>query len=161
MVAWSEGHYGAPFKGFRGVIQGDSLSPTIFNVVVDEVLRHWVTMVAVLEEVVPPVAANTKGFRKYIQRLVTDFYADNGLLLSTGATHIQRTFGTLTELFGRVGLRTNVAKTVSMVCQPCHALGGHLEKAYGICMTGEGLSFWEWLCQRVCCPNCKADLAAG
>ena len=30
------------FKGFRGVTQGDPLSPSLFNVVVDAVVRHWV-----------------------------------------------------------------------------------------------------------------------
>ena len=41
MAAWSGGYYGAAFKGARGVTQGDPLSPTIFNVVVDAVVRHW------------------------------------------------------------------------------------------------------------------------
>ena len=31
-------------KGYRVVTQGDPLSPTISNVVVDEVVRHWVTV---------------------------------------------------------------------------------------------------------------------
>ena len=38
------GYYGEAFKGDRGVTQGDTLSPPIFNVVVDAVVRHWVTM---------------------------------------------------------------------------------------------------------------------
>ena len=29
------------FKGDRGVTQGDPLSPTNFNVMVDVVVRHW------------------------------------------------------------------------------------------------------------------------
>ena len=39
------GYYGEAFKGARDVTLGDSLSPTIFSVVVDAVVRHWVTMV--------------------------------------------------------------------------------------------------------------------
>ena len=41
MAARAGGYYGAAFKGARGVTQGDPLSPTIFNVVVDAVVRHW------------------------------------------------------------------------------------------------------------------------
>ena len=44
MVARAGGYYGDAFKGAWGVTQGDPLSPTIFNVVVDLVVRHWVTM---------------------------------------------------------------------------------------------------------------------
>ena len=42
MVTRSGGHYMNLFKGFRGVTQGDPLSPSLFNVVVDAVVRHWV-----------------------------------------------------------------------------------------------------------------------
>ena len=54
MVAWAGGYYGAPFKGFCGMTQGDPLYPMIFNLVVDEVLRHWVIMVAETKEALPP-----------------------------------------------------------------------------------------------------------
>ena len=40
MVARAGGYYGTAFKGERGVTQGGPLSPTIFNVVVDAVVRH-------------------------------------------------------------------------------------------------------------------------
>ena len=43
MVAPVGGYYGTDFKGTRVVTQGNPLSPTIFNVVVDAVVRHWVT----------------------------------------------------------------------------------------------------------------------
>ena len=42
MVARAGGYYGKSFKGFRGVTQGDPLYPTMFNVVVDSVVRQWV-----------------------------------------------------------------------------------------------------------------------
>ena len=42
MVARVGGYYGTDFQGVRGVKQGNPLSPTIFKVVVDVVVRHWV-----------------------------------------------------------------------------------------------------------------------
>ena len=41
MAARAGGYYGKAFKGARGVTQGNPMSPTIFNVVVDAVVRHW------------------------------------------------------------------------------------------------------------------------
>ena len=96
-----------------------------------------------------------------MQHLTAYLYADDGLLVSMWATHLQQDFDTLTELFDRVGLRTNVAKMVSMACQPCRALGVHSSEGYRIQITGEGLSFRDRICQRVCCPNCNVELAAG
>ena len=43
MVARAGGYYGTVLGGERGVTQSDPLSPDIFNVVVDAVVRHWVT----------------------------------------------------------------------------------------------------------------------
>ena len=44
MLSRAGGYYGTAFQGERGVTQGDPLSSTIFNVVVDAVLRHWVML---------------------------------------------------------------------------------------------------------------------
>ena len=50
---------------------------------------------------------------------------------------IQGVFNTLVGLFDRVGLRTNVGKTVGMICRPCQLAGNQSEAAYGIRITGE------------------------
>ena len=42
MEIWVDGYYGTAFQVARGVMQGDPLSLTIFNLLVDEVVRHWV-----------------------------------------------------------------------------------------------------------------------
>ena len=47
MVTRAGGYYGVAFKGFRWMTQGDPLSPTIFNVVVDAVVRHWISLLSV------------------------------------------------------------------------------------------------------------------
>ena len=49
MVAKSRGYFGAPFKFQGRMNQGSLLSHTIFNMMVDTFLPHWVTMVAATE----------------------------------------------------------------------------------------------------------------
>ena len=51
MVAKAGSYFGRPFMGYQRVTQGDSLSPNIFNVVVDAIIRHWVTVVTPNEAV--------------------------------------------------------------------------------------------------------------
>ena len=46
MAAMAGGYYGSDFQGFRGMNQGDLLSSTIFNVMVDAVTRHWFEVMA-------------------------------------------------------------------------------------------------------------------
>ena len=48
MVARVGGYYGTAFRKEIGLTLGKPMSPTIFNVVVDAVVQHWVT--GVLEE---------------------------------------------------------------------------------------------------------------
>ena len=45
MVAQVGCQYKKPFRGERGITKGDILSPTIFNVAVNVVVRHWGALV--------------------------------------------------------------------------------------------------------------------
>ena len=63
MMAKYVGYHSPPFKGFRGVTQGNPHSPTTFNVVMDTVVHHWVTAVAA--ELTGP-----EGLRRLIKHLV-------------------------------------------------------------------------------------------
>ena len=42
LVCRASGYYGRPFSAGRGVTQGGPLSPTIFNLMVDAIVREWV-----------------------------------------------------------------------------------------------------------------------
>ena len=44
MLARAGGYYGEAITGAHGVTQRDPLSSTIFNVVVDAVAHHWVSL---------------------------------------------------------------------------------------------------------------------
>ena len=88
--------------------QGDLLSLTIFNVVVDTVVRHWVTVMV--------EGAEERGERGQEGRHHNAlFYAEYGIVVSLDLRWLQGEFSTLVGLFDRVGLRTNVRYTVGMV----------------------------------------------
>ena len=136
MVARAVRYYGAAFKGCYEVMQGYLLSPTISNVVVGAVVRHWVTVM--LE------GAEERGERvKEGRHQAALFYADDGMVASLEPRWLQGAFSTLVGLFDRVGLRTNVRTTVGMVCLPYQAAGTQSEAAYGRQMTGEGPTYRE------------------
>ena len=62
-----------PFKGYRGVKQGNPLPHTILNVVVYSIIKNWV-MVAV------PTGVYAEGITVTVQELVVYFYAENRLV---------------------------------------------------------------------------------
>ena len=67
----------------------------------------------------------------------------------------------LMGIFDRVGMKTNVRKTVGMVCHPCRAVGVQADEAYTRRITGAGRSYKERQRERVSCPECREDLARG
>ena len=67
------------------------------------------------------------------------FYADDGIVVSLDPAWIQGDFSDLVAIFDRVGLLTNVGKTVSMVCYPYRVGGGNrTEEAYSRRVTNLG-----------------------
>ena len=72
------------------------------------------------------------------------FYADDGMVVSSDPAWLQGAFSALVAIFNRVGLRTNVGKTVSMACHPCRAGPGNRTKAaYSRRLTGLGKTYTE------------------
>ena len=63
-------------------------------------------------------------------------YTDDGMVASSDPRWLQGAFNTLVGLFDRVVLRTNVRKTVGMVCRQFQAAGNQSELEYGRRITG-------------------------
>ena len=82
MVAKARGYYVPTFKGYRRVNQGDPLPPTIFNVVMDGVIRHLAKAVDLIE-------AGEEGIGETVQDLAEYFYND-GLIVSPRTEWLQR-----------------------------------------------------------------------
>ncbi|EJK77954.1 hypothetical protein THAOC_00175, partial [Thalassiosira oceanica] len=100
--------YGEPFKASRGVTQGGPLSPKIFNIMVDAIVREWIrlllykgreeeTEVTVSDSVAEPL--NTLSIL-----LALLLYADDAYIASTSRRVVQDSMDILTELFDRVGI---------------------------------------------------------
>ena len=133
MAERAGGYYGATFKGARGVTQGEPLSFTIFNVVVDAVVRHWLEG---LQNVNDEKGTTGGGHFSAV------FYADDGMVGALDPAWLQGAFSALVAIFDRVGLQTNVDKTVSMACHPCRAgYGNCTTEGYRQRITGDGSSF--------------------
>ena len=64
-------------------------------------------------------------------------------------------FNTLGGLFDKVGLQTNVRKTVGMVCRPFQAAGNQFDVSYGRHIMGEGPTYRDQLKGRVSCRECR------
>ena len=73
------------------------------------------------------------------------FYVDDVMVASSDPCWLQGAFNTLVGLFDRVGLRTNVEKTVEMVCRSCQTAGNQSDAAYGRQIMGEGPTYRERL----------------
>ena len=138
MVERAGGYYGTASGRERGVTQGNPLYPTIFNVLVDAVVLHWVN--GITEEAEARGETVQEG-----RHQATLFYADDGMVASSDPAWLQGALTALVGLFDRVGLWKNVGKTVIMVCHPCQATSGNrTQEAYRRRLTGE----WKFYTER-------------
>ena len=84
------------------------------------------------------------------------------MVVSLDPACLQGAFTALVGIFDRVGLVTNVGKTVSMVCHPCQVgSGNRTEEAYDRSIKGEGRSYAERQRERVESVECREFLAIG
>ena len=146
-MAVKAGNYlGPQLQGYRGVTQGYHLSSTVLNVVLDAVIRHWVTVVA-------PTESGAEGLGDTIQELAKFSYVDERLVLPPWPERLQRALNVIAEIFDQVGLHKNSGKMVIIACQPCFIPGVLTNLEYTRRLTGISPSYQERLQRRVECPE--------
>ena len=83
MAEKAGGHYGPVFQSHRGVTQEVPLSHTMFNLVVDSVIKHWVTVVGGGQ------GGTSQGLGESIQTLAALFYTNDGIVASPESARLQ------------------------------------------------------------------------
>ena len=91
---------------------GRLVSLTLFNVVVDNVIRTWLAMRVEDQRVAHDSMVETVG------RCLGVFYDNNGMVGSRNPKWLHHAMNVLVGLFRRYGLAANVAKSHTMTCQP-------------------------------------------
>jgi hypothetical protein len=158
LVARQADYYGRPFTATRGLTQaGDPLFPTLFNIVVDAIIRAWLASQQNGDD------EATEGFIRNVAARIACFYADDGMIGSRDSDWLQHSIRVLAGLFERVGLRTNTTKTEAMTCAPSFIRGYMSPEAHQRNRGVEGSenTYRERKRQRVECSECQAGLAAG
>ena len=111
MVVHSWRYYRNHSMVIIGVMQGDPLTYTIFNIVLDVVITLWDTVVTVEASVL-------EGFGGVVQTLYALLYMYDRLMASPTPSRIQASIDVLTGLFNHVGIQTKFVNIVGMTCLP-------------------------------------------
>ena len=111
VVSKSGKFFGSLFRTERGVTQGDPVSPTIFNIVVDVVVRE-----VLLKSCGPQKSHH--GFVWLRGKHNICFHADDGQIAGHNLIWVQTTLTEMVRMFKRVVLQTFLRKNKAMVCLP-------------------------------------------
>jgi hypothetical protein len=113
------------------------MSPVIFNVMVDAVVRHW-------------RAKDSTGID--LETLL--FYADDGLLAGTDTQQVQESLDVITKRFLSVGLKMNATKTEYMTMEGGKRVVRLSKEAYERQCTGRGKTHRQKSLEKVMCELC-------
>jgi hypothetical protein len=138
--------YGEPFQATRGVTQGDTVSPTLFNIAVDAVIRAWEREMDQEQE------RSEENQRTDVD---CEFYADDGKVGSRDPELVQKSVDILTDLFQCLGLQMNAKKTKAMVTRGVVETVKQSTEAYRRRMGQGGGTHREREAEYVECPMCK------
>ena len=155
MVPRQNGFHRPAFPATRGTTQGGLVSLTLFNMVIDNVIRTWLEMTMEEQRVDHDRLGKTVG------RCLGVFYAEDGMVGSQDPDWLQHSMNVLLGLFRRYGLAENFAKSRTMTCQPGILGSGMSEETKALKCTGVGELYQVRLIRSFPCPEFGVGLTTG
>jgi hypothetical protein len=122
----------------------------MFNICVNAVVREW------LWQVLGDDAAQG-GLGEAARNHAVALFVGNGLVMVRCPEWKQSSFTILVNLFKRIGLRTNAAKTKVMTCLPGKIWVARTEEEYAAQQTGNATTAKRW---HIDCKACGISLVA-
>ena len=131
-IAHQNGYHGPYFKTTRGTTQGILISPTLFNLIVYNVVCNWLALM--VDDQLPA----QEGLGITLWRCLVIFYANGGMVGSRDPNWLQGDLNVIIGLLRRYVLVANVIKSKVVICQPGALQSGMSEEAVGLSCTGIG-----------------------
>ena len=135
--------------------QGGLVSPTLFNLVVDYVIRKLLTMTVGYHSV------DHNGLGEAFGRCLGVFYTDYVMVGSRDPDWLQHLMNVLVGLFWWYGRADNIAKSCLVTCQPGALSSGIFVEAKYLKCTGVVTAYRMKLRQLIPCPGYGVDLTTG
>ena len=112
VITWKNRYHGPHFKETRETTQGYLISPTLFNLIIENMVHNC--LVFIVEE---KLFAH-EGLGLTVGQCLGLFYTNNSMVGSRYPEWLQGALNVLIILLKRYGLVTNVDKYKAMMCQP-------------------------------------------
>ena len=149
------GFHGTPVGALRGMTQGGLAYPTFFNVVVDIVIRHWLSL-----NIDNPAATHNCVGEEVGQKMGV-FHADNYMKGYYHPELLQGSINVLICLFKKIIPKSNIAKSKTMIIQPGGIWYSISVELFTRRSTGEGANYGDCLRRRIPCPEFDVEVTAG
>ena len=153
MVPRHNGFHGLTLPATRFTTQVRLVTLTLFNVVVDNVIRTWLAVTVEDQRVDNDGLGDTAG------RCLGVFYADDGMVGSRYPDWMKHSMNILICLFQTYGLPANISKSGTMLCQPGIQRLGVSEGAKSLKCTRVEDSYRVRLRRRIPCPEWSCSIS--
>ena len=153
-VTHQNGYNGLHFKENRGATKGGIIFPTLFNLIVDNLVHNLLALM------VEDQLFAQEGLELAVWRCLGLFYSKYGMMVSWDPEWLQGALNVIISLFRRFGLLSNVEKSKATTCQPGALRYWMSEEAVGKMCTIRGATYQELLIWLIPCPDCGVELTA-